>query len=73
MKTLCLGAKAIPIGNPVVDGLTANGKMRAESVIEGLLAELWQSMRLAGMRMVKECSQDCMRKIAYPGDLKVML
>lgn len=58
MKALCLGAKAVLIGRPVVYGLAINGKMGAKSVIEGLLAELWQSMGLAGMRTVDECSQN---------------
>lgn len=73
MKALCLGAKAVLIGRPVIYGLAIGGKMGAKSVIEGLLADLWQGMGLAGMETVEDCRRDCMRRIKYPGDLKCML
>ncbi|KAL4874420.1 FMN-dependent dehydrogenase [Aspergillus karnatakaensis] len=73
MKALCLGAKAVLIGRPVIYGLAVGGKLGAKSVIQGLLADLWQGMGLAGMRTVADCNRDCMRRIKYPGDLKSML
>jgi isopentenyl diphosphate isomerase/L-lactate dehydrogenase-like FMN-dependent dehydrogenase len=73
MKALCLGAKAVLVGRPVIYGLAIGGKRGAKSVIEGLLADLWQGMGLAGMETVADCSRDCLRRIKYPGDLKSML
>lgn len=73
MKALCLGAKAVLVGRPVIYGLGIGGKMGAKSVIEGLLADLWQGMGLAGMETVDDCSRECMRRIKYPVDLKSML
>nr|P0DUR7.1 RecName: Full=FMN-dependent alpha-hydroxy acid dehydrogenase qulF; AltName: Full=Quinolactacin A2 biosynthesis cluster protein F [Penicillium citrinum] len=73
IKALCLGAKAVLVGRPVIYGLAIGGKEGAKSVIECLLADLWQGMGLAGMRTVADCNRDCMRRISYPGDLKTML
>lgn len=73
IKALCLGAKAVLVGRPVIYGLSINGKAGAKSVMQGLLADLWQSMGLAGLRTVAECDRTKIRKCQYPGDLKSMM
>lgn len=73
IKALCLGAKAVLVSRPVIYGLSVNGKAGAKSVMQGLLADLWQSMGLAGMRTVAECDRNKIRKVHYPGDLKSMM
>lgn len=73
IKALCLGAKGIFVSRPVIYGLSINGKAGAKSVMQGLLADLWQSMGLAGIRTVAECDRRKMRKVQYPGDLKSMM
>lgn len=73
IKALCLGAKAVLIGRPVIYGLALGGKEGAKSVVESLLADLWQGMGLAGMRTVADCNRDCMRKINYSGEGPNML
>lgn len=73
IKALCLGAKAVLVGRPVIYGLAINGKAGAKSVMQGLLADLWQSMGLAGIRTTAECDRSKIRKVHYPGDLKSMM
>ncbi|PWY83456.1 FMN-dependent alpha-hydroxy acid dehydrogenase [Aspergillus heteromorphus CBS 117.55] len=73
IKALCLGAKAVLVGRPVIYGLAINGRHGAEAVLRGLLADLWQSMKLSGIRTVAECDRDKIRKVLYPGDGKAML
>ncbi|OOF93470.1 hypothetical protein ASPCADRAFT_209427 [Aspergillus carbonarius ITEM 5010] len=72
IKALCLGAKGVLIGRPVIYGLAIAGKHGAEAVMKGLLADLWQSMKLSGMRTVAECNREMIRKVVYPGDGKAM-
>lgn len=73
IKALCLGAKGVLVGRPVIYGLAINGKAGAKSVMQGLLADLWQSMGLAGMRTTAECDRRKIRKVHSPGDLKSMM
>lgn len=73
IKALCLGAKAVLVSRPVIYGLSINGKVGAKSVMQGLLADLWQTMGLAGFRTVAECDRTKIRKCQYPGDLKSMM
>ncbi|KAL2865940.1 FMN-dependent dehydrogenase [Aspergillus lucknowensis] len=73
MKALCLGAKAVLVGRPVLYGLAVNGKLGARAVLQGLLAELWQTMGLAGMETVADCRRECLRTVKYPGELKSKL
>lgn len=73
VKALCLGAKGILVGRPVVYGLAINGKAGAKSVMQGLLADLWQSMGLAGIRAAAECDRSKIRKVQYAGDVKSMM
>ncbi|KAL4870391.1 hypothetical protein BDV12DRAFT_165886 [Aspergillus spectabilis] len=73
IKALCLGAKAVLVGRPVIYGLSVDGKNGAKAVLRSLQADLWQSMSLAGICTVSECTRDKLRKIQYPGDVKAML
>ncbi|KAL4746700.1 hypothetical protein BDW72DRAFT_184465 [Aspergillus terricola var. indicus] len=73
IKALCLGAKGVLVGRPVIYGLSVDGKNGAKAVLKGLQADLWQSMSLSGICTVAECTRDKIRKIQYPGDTKAML
>ncbi|GLA49570.1 hypothetical protein CBS147343_7946 [Aspergillus niger] len=73
IKALCLGADAVLVGRPVIYGLAIDGKNGAEAVMKGLLADLWQTMSLSGIRTVAECTRNKIRKVVYPGDGKAML
>ena len=73
VKALCLGAKAVFVGRPVIYGLAINGKEGAKSVMRGLLADLWQTMSLSGICTVAECTRDRVRKVQHPGDVKAMM
>ncbi|KAK8166270.1 FMN-dependent dehydrogenase [Phyllosticta citrichinensis] len=68
IKALSLGAKGVCIGRPWVYGLGIAGKVGAKSVMQGLLADLDQSMGLAGIQNIKGCNRDVLRQIDYPGD-----
>jgi lactate 2-monooxygenase len=68
IKALCLGAKGVLIGRPWVYGLGIAGREGAKQVMKGLLADLDQSMGLAGIQSVKDCSPKMVRRIQYPGD-----
>ncbi|KAL2846217.1 FMN-dependent dehydrogenase [Aspergillus pseudodeflectus] len=73
IKALCLGAKAVLVGRPVIYGLAIDGKNGAKSVLRSLQADLWQSMSLGGICTVSECTRDKLRKVQYGGDTKAML
>ncbi|KAF2722205.1 oxidoreductase [Polychaeton citri CBS 116435] len=68
MKALALGAKAVLIGRPVMYGLGIAGKAGAKDVMRYLLADLDQSMGLAGYKNVHELGPHSIRRIQYPGD-----
>lgn len=68
IKALCLGAKGVLIGRPWVYGLGTGGKEGAKQVLKGLLADLDQSMGLAGIQSIKDCTPKMVRRIEYPGD-----
>ncbi|KAL4960078.1 lactate 2-monooxygenase [Aspergillus stella-maris] len=73
IKALCLGAKGVLVGRPVIYGLGIDGKNGGKAILKSLLADLWQSMSLSGICTVAECTRDKIRKIQYPGDGKAML
>ena len=66
IKALALGAKAVLIGRPWVYGLGIGGKEGAKQVIQGLLADMDQSMMLAGLKSIAEIDSGIMRKVSYP-------
>lgn len=73
IKALSLGAKGVLVGRPAILGLSIDGKNGAKAVLKSLQADLWQSMSLAGICTVAECTGDKIRKVQYPGDGKAML
>ncbi|KAJ6113323.1 hypothetical protein N7523_006640 [Penicillium sp. IBT 18751x] len=73
VKALCLGAKAVMVGRPVIYGLGINGREGARQVLKGLLADFWQSMGLSGIRTVSECNRAMIRKVQHAGDVKAMM
>ena len=70
IKALSLGAKAVLIGRPFVYGLAIAGKDGAKAVLQSILADLDQSMALAGICSVAECDRTRVRRLQYAGDLK---
>lgn len=73
IKALCLGAKGVLVARPAIYGLAIGGKFGAQSVLRGLLADLWQSIGLSGIRTAQECDRSRLRKIHYPGEQTEML
>jgi 4-hydroxymandelate oxidase len=57
LKALCLGASAVMVGRPVLWALAAGGAEAVEELLEGLRAELVESMMLAGARTIDECDR----------------
>ena len=68
IKALCLGAKGVLIGRPWVYGLGIAGKDGARDVLKGILADLDQSMGLAGIRTVEDCERSLLRRVEYGGE-----
>lgn len=68
IKALSLGAKAVCIGRPWVYGLGIGGKAGARDVMKGILADLDQSMGLAGIKDIEGCNRSMVRRVDYPGD-----
>lgn len=68
IKALCLGAKGVLVGRPWVYGMGIAGEKGAKQVMQGLLADLDQSMGLAGMSCIKDMNKGWLRRSAYPGD-----
>lgn len=73
VKALCLGAKAVLVGRPVIYGFGIDGRNGARQVLKGLLADLWQSMALSGIRTVGEATRGMIRKVQHGGDVKAMM
>lgn len=74
VKALCLGARAVLVGRPVMYGLGIAGKEGAKHVLAGLLAELDQTLGLCCVRSVAELNRGLLRRLAYyGGDVKSSL
>ncbi|KAK3906840.1 FMN-dependent dehydrogenase [Staphylotrichum tortipilum] len=73
LKALALGAKAVLVGRPVIYGLGVAGSEGARHVLAGLLADVDQSMGLAGVQKVAELNRSILRKLNYGGDVKSSL
>ncbi|KAL8883503.1 MAG: hypothetical protein Q9215_008191 [Flavoplaca cf. flavocitrina] len=68
IKALCLGARGVLIGRPWVYGLGIAGKLGARDVLRGILADLDQSMGLAGIKTIADCNRSMVRRVQYGGD-----
>ena len=73
IKALCLGAKAVMIGRPVIYGLGIGGKDGSKHVLKSILADLERNMALAGLESVVDCQEVVLRRISDPGDSYAML
>lgn len=73
IKALCLGAKAVLVGRPIMYGLGIAGKEGAKQVLAGLLADLDQSMGLSCVKSIAELNRAMVRKVSYGGDVKSSL
>lgn len=73
VKAIALGAKAVLVGRPVMYGYGINGKAGAKEVLQGLLADFYISMAIAGISSIKDCRPDVLRKVQYGGDMKASL
>lgn len=69
IKALCLGAKGVLIGRPAIYGLAVGGKEGARQVLQGILADVDQSMGLAGISDIKGCNRSMVRRVEYGGDV----
>ncbi|RDW64758.1 putative L-lactate dehydrogenase-2 [Coleophoma cylindrospora] len=70
IKALSLGAKAVIVGRPAIYGLSIAGKQSAKQVLQGILADLDNSMGLAGIKNIHGCNRSVLRKVQYGGDVK---
>ncbi|RAL63239.1 hypothetical protein DID88_004317 [Monilinia fructigena] len=70
IKALSLGAKAVLVGRPAIYGLAVGGKQGAKQVLQGILADVDQSMGLAGIQNIKGCNRSTLRRVQYGGDVK---
>lgn len=70
IKAVSLGAKAVLVGRPWVYGLSINGKLGARDAIQNILADLDQSLGLAGIKSIADCSMDKLKRVEYGGDIK---
>jgi len=70
IKALSLGAKAVLVGRPAIYGLAVGGKQGAKQVLQGILADLDQSMGLAGIANIAGCNISMIRRVQYGGDVK---
>ena len=70
IKTLCLGAKGVCIGRPWVYGLGIVEKADAKEVLQGIPADLDQSMGLAGIKDTAGCERVMLRRVSYGADEK---
>lgn len=73
VKAIALGAKAVFIGRPVMYGYGINGKEGAKEVIQGLLADFYLSMSIAGIPSMVDCRREVLRRVHYGGDVKAVL
>jgi len=68
IKALSLGAKGVLIGRPYIYGLAINGKQGGKAALLSILADLDQSMGLAGICSLSDCNRTVVRRVQYPGD-----
>jgi lactate 2-monooxygenase len=70
IKALALGAKAVLVGRPAIYGLAIGGRAGAKTALQGILADLDQSMGLAGIKNIEGCNRSMIRRVQYGGDVK---
>ncbi|KAL0479558.1 (S)-2-hydroxy-acid oxidase [Acrasis kona] len=65
LKALCLGAKAVLVGRPVLWGLAVNGEQGVKEVLTILKKEFELACMLCGINGTEKCSNDF---LLMPGD-----
>lgn len=70
IKALCLGAHAVLVGRPWVYGLGIGGKRGAKEVLQSILADTDQSMGIAGIQNIADCTKGKVRRVEYGADAK---
>lgn len=55
LKALCLGARAVMVGRPVLWALAAGGRPKVAELLENLRGELAEAMMLAGVSRLGSC------------------
>lgn len=70
IKAYCLGADAVLVGRPWVYGLGIAGKLGAKEVLQGILAEIDQSMGILGAPSMAHLRPDKIRRIQYGADAR---
>ena len=73
VKALALGASAVLVGRPLMYGLGARGGDGVRHVLACLLADLDNTMGLAGIKSVGGIGPDTVRRVVYPGDVRASL
>jgi 4-hydroxymandelate oxidase len=58
LKALCLGARAVLVGRPILWGLAVEGEQGAFGVLEGLREELDHAMALAGCARIADATRE---------------
>ena len=58
LKALCLGARAVLVGRPILWGLTIDGEEGVRSVLQQIRAELELAMALAGVPSLDAATRD---------------
>ncbi|KAI9838926.1 MAG: hypothetical protein M1819_004134 [Sarea resinae] len=69
VKAISLGAKGVLLGRPWCYGLAVAGKQGASDVMKGILADIEQTLGLAGIGSISDCSASLLRRTSYGGDL----
>ena len=60
-KALCLGARAVLLGRPVLWGLAMDGANGVEAVLKILYAELVLTIQLSGAPSLNDLTRDCVK------------
>lgn len=66
LRALCLGARAVLVGRPVLWGLAVDGEDGAVGVLETLREEIDHAMALAGCANVAAATRDLVRGSLQP-------
>ncbi|KAF8863388.1 FMN-dependent dehydrogenase [Acephala macrosclerotiorum] len=70
IKALSFGARVVFVGRPAIHDLAVAEKQGAKQVLQGILADVNQSMGLAGIVDIEGRNRSMIRRVQYGGDLK---
>lgn len=69
VKALCLGAKGVFVGRPIVYGLGIDGAAGAQAALAGLLADLDLTMGFAGAKNISQLEKKLLRHVGQMSNL----